>query len=292
MRVRVMDTADLGRVMGEEWVDPSRRPYVDGDRAMVPVRDGYAADTTIPKRASPDIRGYQMLGDVAVVRGRPPTPEEIAAIVRRREPRGIVHIPAVGGVCREPQARLVWGSAGEVCHREEGYVYHLDPMAVMFSQANREEKCRLAHLVRRSPREERIADMFAGIGYFTIPLAGAGARVHAMEINPVAYRYLVRNLAENGLGSRVRTVPGDCRDHLDGIYDRVVMGHFHAVDMLPAVFSHVEAGSVVHVHSIGDESSRIRESAMDAGLGAAVTVRRVKKYAPGRWHMVQDMVIS
>jgi len=292
MRVRVMDTVDLRHLAGEEWVDPSRRPYVEGDRALVPVRDGYPADTTIPDRASPDLRGYHMLGDVAVVRGRPPTAGEIAAIIRRRSPRGIIHVPAIEGVCRTPRARLVWGTGGEVVHREAGYTYLLDPAEVMFSPGNREEKVRLARLVRRSEREERVLDMFAGIGYFTIPLAGAGAMVHAVEINPAAYRFLLRNIAINGLEARVRPVLGDCREHLEGLYDRVVMGHFDAVEMLPAVFPHVEPGSVIHVHSIGDSAARIRESVTEAGLNAAVTMRRVKKYAPGRWHIVQDVVIS
>ena len=52
---------------------------------------------------------------------------------------------------------------------------------------------RMARLVHDSPDTERVADMFAGIGYFTIPLAGSGASVHAMEINPVAFGFLHRN---------------------------------------------------------------------------------------------------
>jgi len=78
---------------------------------------------------------------------------------------------------------VVYGSAGEVRHREQGCTFILDPTRVMFAQGNRVEKARIAALVRPG---ERIADMFAGIGYFTIPAARSGARIHAMEINPVA----------------------------------------------------------------------------------------------------------
>ncbi|MDD4137480.1 MAG: SAM-dependent methyltransferase, partial [Methanoregula sp.] len=89
-----------------------------------------------------------------------------------------------------PRTELLWGTAGEVRHRESGYTYILDPQNVMFSMGNRNEKTRIARLIRAGSGNERVADMFAGIGYFTIPMAGAGARVHAMEINPVAFGYL------------------------------------------------------------------------------------------------------
>ena len=40
--------------------------------------------------------------------------------------------------------------------------------------------------------------MFAGFGYFSIPLAGAGAEVHAMEINPFPFEFLKRTIRETG----------------------------------------------------------------------------------------------
>ena len=99
----------------------------------------------------------------------------------------------------------MWGHVGEVCHREGGYSYSLDPRKVMFAQGNRGEKVRMARLVREGHAGARVADMFAGIGYFTIPMAGSGAQVHAMEINPVAFAYLEQNIAKNGL-----TGQGEC----------------------------------------------------------------------------------
>jgi tRNA wybutosine-synthesizing protein 2 len=51
-------------------------------------------------------------------------------------------------------------------------------------------------------------------------------------------------------------------------------------------------GSVLHVHSIGDAGETIRERVDEAGFSAAVTSRRVKKYGPHAWHMVQDVTIS
>jgi tRNA wybutosine-synthesizing protein 2 len=162
----------------------------------------------------------------------------------------------------------------------------------MFAQGNRSEKMRIAQMVRNSTPVERVADMFAGIGYFTIPVAGSGAHVHAMELNPVAFGYLNRNIVENGLSDRVETSPGDCRDLLTGIYDRIVMGHFDAISMLPSALLHVHEGSIIHLHSIGIVENAIKDLADKAGFSATIHVHKVKKYRPHTWHMVQDVIIS
>lgn len=70
------------------------------------------------------------------------------------------------------------------------------------------------------------------------------------------------------------------------------MGHFEAPSMLAAALAHVRSGSVLHVHCIGDQTAAIREQAGEAGFAAAITSRRVKKYGPHAWHMVQDVTVS
>jgi tRNA wybutosine-synthesizing protein 2 len=162
----------------------------------------------------------------------------------------------------------------------------------MFSMGNREEKTRIARLIQNRPGPERIADMFAGIGYFSIPLAGKGATVHAMEINPVAYGYLVRSIRANGLSGRITPSCGDCRHLLTGTYDRIVMGHFDAVSMLPDALQHASTGTTVHVHSIGPVDDQIRAYVESAGFSASIHVHKVKKYRPHAWHMVQDVILA
>ncbi|NMA88404.1 MAG: SAM-dependent methyltransferase, partial [Methanoculleus bourgensis] len=137
-----------------------------------------------------------------------------------------------------------------------------------------------------------VADMFAGIGYFAIPAASSGGRVHAMEINPTAFEYLQRNIIENHVADCVRAEVGDCRALLSGVYDRFLMGHFDAPSMLADALAHVRSGSVLHVHSIGDAEPTIGEAVAEAGFLATVTSCRVKKYGPHAWHMVQDVTIS
>jgi tRNA wybutosine-synthesizing protein 2 len=134
--------------------------------------------------------------------------------------------------------------------------------------------------------------MFAGIGYFTLPAAKAGAQVHAMEINPAAFSYLCRNSCANRLDDRIVPECGDCRSLLCGEYDRIIMGHFDAAGMISAALDHARTGTVIHLHSIGNTPDSLREKIEDSGFRASIISRRVKKYSPGVWHMVQDVTLS
>lgn len=58
------------------------------------------------------------------------------------------------------------GDDGWVTHQENGIVYSFDATKCMFSSGNLSEKRRMAHL---DCRDEIVVDLFAGIGYFTLP---------------------------------------------------------------------------------------------------------------------------
>jgi tRNA wybutosine-synthesizing protein 2 len=289
MRVRAVPKDKLREIGNEDWVDHTRRPYTEGTTAWVPVRDEETCECEIPPRVRYQGKGYFMIGDIAVMHGKKPRREEVDEIVRFRRPRGVLWIESLHDLTRTPKTQILWGDAGEVEHHENGYTYFLDPGKVMFAQGNRSEKMRIAQLVRRG---ERVADMFAGIGYFTLPMAGSGACVHAMEINPVAFEYLNRNICKNGLSGQITSSLGDCRDLLAGTYDRIMMGHFEAISILPSALLHVRERSIIHLHSIGTIEDQIIEQVESAGFSASIHVHKVKKYRPHAWHVVQDVTIS
>jgi tRNA wybutosine-synthesizing protein 2 len=292
MRVRAVPKEKIRSIQEEDWIDRSRSPYAEGETLWVPVKDDAAFDRVIPKRARYKGRGFFMIGEIAVIHGEKPTHSEVEEMVQFRQPQGLLWIESLNDVTRTPSTEVLWGDVGEVRHRENGYTFILDPRRVMFSQGNRVEKMRLATLVRDSDCEERIADMFAGIGYFTIPIAGSGGHVHAMEINPVAFDYLKQNVLVNGLSDHVLTSLGDCKDLLSGIYERIIMGHFNAILFLPVALEYVETGSTIHVHSIGSVENQIREMCESAGFSPTIIVHKVKKYRPHDWHVVQDVTLA
>lgn len=301
MRARKILLESLGAAMDDQWVDRTRRPYVSGDIAYVPVKDGYQADTELKERKPYSGRGYQMIGDIAVFHGKRPSAEELNAVIRWKKPRAALHISDYKGIMRLPGAEVLYGKSCDVVHREEGCTFILDPARVMFAQGNREEKKKMARIVSESEAGGRVADMFAGIGYFTIPMAGSGALVHAMEINPVSFGYLEENIKLNEVGSNVSADLGDCRDLLKGEYERAVMGHFCAHEMLKDILPHMKRGGCIHVHATGcpdtDSAGRnnkmIIDTAQEYGFSVkSINTRKVKKYSPGRWHMVQDVMLK
>jgi tRNA wybutosine-synthesizing protein 2 len=284
MKARRIPPDLLPTLKNEDWVETSRGSYVRDGMAYVPVKEGYPYDMILPRRRAYTGRGFSMLGSIAVLQGEEPADEEIREVERWRKPTGIIWIRSCNGVLRIPDVQVVSGTVSEVCHREMGMVFWLDPAQVMFSKGNRQEKARMMHVIRKG---ERVADMFAGIGYFSLPAARAGACVHAMELNPVAYRYLCRNVEENRVQNRVVAEWGDSRDLLFGWYDRILMGHFDAPDMIDAAFGHLLPEGTIHLHTVGSGFPQVPEEYRDCLFSK--DVRRVKKVAPHMWHYVMDL---
>ena len=75
----------------------------------------------------------------------------------------------IEGRFREPEnIEFITGEDNpEVTHREHGVIYKFDITKVMYSKGNINERKYLAQLVKNG---EVIVDMFAGIGYFSLPI--------------------------------------------------------------------------------------------------------------------------
>ncbi len=287
--IRDMPREEQLSVRDRDGADRGRKPYVAGATAGVQVCEGVIAPGTMRPRRRYSGRGYHMIGSIAVVRGERPARGEVMQIVDCQHPTGVLWVSSHSGICRIPTTEVLYGSTGDVIHREFGISFCIDPSKVMFSQGNRTEKMRVAALTREG---ERVADLYAGIGYFTLPVARAGGIVHAMEINPVAFGYLQKNIVLNQLSDRIEARCGDCRDLLSGVYDRVIMGHFDSANALHQALSHVHPGSVLHVHSSGHQPSDITGQLKAAGFEAGISARKVKKTGPHCWHFVQDVTLA
>ena len=286
MRIRKISKLSLPNRASETWVDTTRRVYCEGESAFVPVKEGYPFDGEIPDRTPYEGPGYQRMGDTLLLHGDAPTADQLAALIAWEHPACVLHAATHEGVMRTPKAVVLYGQPHDVTFREAGITYTLDPSKVMFSQGNRGEKLRLRSLVRPG---ERIADMFAGIGYFTLSAALAGGDVHAMEINPVSFAYLQKNIEANSVSARITPELGDCREKLTGIYDRILMGHFEAPAFLENALNHAEPGTVLHVHGVGDRKYEISETIEGAGFTYVISEHKVKKYAGRLWHSVWDV---
>lgn len=203
----------------------------------------------------------------------------------------------IAGRHREPSVEVVAGEGDtETVHTEHGTEYALDLSRVMFSPGNQAERARMGDVVEG---DEHVFDMFAGIGYFTLPMARAGADVTAVEINPEAYRFLAENAVLNGVHSRVNAVLGDCRD-VETTADRVVMGYYDAHEYLDAALSALVPGGTLHLHE-ATPASRFPERPIERLETAASAANRevdvlesrvVKSHSEGVVHGVVDARIE
>ncbi|HJK79222.1 MAG TPA: SAM-dependent methyltransferase [Methanocorpusculum sp.] len=286
MKVRRIPKNQLPECRSEPWVDQTRRPYCCGEDTYLPVRAGFSYDLDLPERQPYTGPGYQRLGDTLLLHGDAPAADALTTLIDWEHPACILHLNHHDGVMRLPDVTVLFGTPHDVTFRETGITYTLNPAKVMFSQGNRLEKQRIRNLIRPG---EQVADMFAGIGYFTLSAAVAGAVVHAMEINPDSCGYLRRNAEANGVADTVTIDCGDCRTHLAGPYDRILMGHFDAPDFLSAALAHAKSGTVLHVHGLGDRTGDLTDTLQGAGFRYSLSEHKVKKYASRTWHCVWDI---
>ena len=286
MNVRLFHKSEIARRQKEDWVDTTRRVFVEGDTAYIPVKEGLPFDEVLEERKPYKGRGYQKMGDTIIIHGDAPTKSELEEIQAFEHPSCILHSVGQNGVMRIPEIRVLFGTPHEVTFREAGISYTLNPAKVMFSQGNRGEKLRIRTLVKPG---EKIADMFAGIGYFTLSAGLAGGQVHAVEINPESYVFLQKNIEANYLGRNITAECGDCREKLRGTYDRILMGHFDAPEFLNHALAHADVGTTLHVHGVGDRQSEIENTVSSAGFRYTISEYKVKKYASRTWHCVWDV---
>ncbi|KAM6057039.1 tRNA wybutosine-synthesizing protein 2 homolog isoform 1-T2 [Theristicus caerulescens] len=129
--------------------------------------------------------------------------------------------------------------------------YTFDVTKCMFSPGNITEKLRVASLPCSG---EVLVDLYAGIGYFTLPylVHAAAAFAHACEWNGHAVEALRRNLVLNGVQDRCRVHHGDSRQlELWDVADRVNLGLIPSSEEGWPVACRVlkkGTGGVLHIH--------------------------------------------
>ncbi|MBV8648732.1 23S rRNA (uracil(1939)-C(5))-methyltransferase RlmD [Paludibacterium sp.] len=102
---------------------------------------------------------------------------------------------------------------------------------------------------------ERIADMFCGIGNFTLPIARSGAQVHGMEGSEALVRRARENAAHNGLQDRVSYEMANLFDVTDesfaalGKFDKMLIDppRDGAVQLVKALYDDTAPQRLVYV---------------------------------------------
>jgi tRNA wybutosine-synthesizing protein 2 len=200
----------------------------------------------------------------------------------------------IKGQYREPVMELLLGHDTETLHVENQVRFCLDAAKLMFSSGNVDERIRMA---KAGAPGEVVVDMFAGIGYFSVPMAvhSKPARIISHELNPVAFEYLFKNIELNDVRKVVEPVLGNCLDAEENVADRVVMGYVGTThEYLPKAMRILRGKGFIHYHETCPERlmlerplERVRKAAEEAGKKAEIlNTRIVKSYSPGVNHVV------
>ena len=241
-----------------------------------------------------------MLGDVVVLRLSEPAREYGAAIgtafAEILDARTVVEdLSGIHGVLRTPEVRILWGRGMEVVHTEGGVRYQFDVAKIMFSSGNLPERTSIPSKIADGAV---VVDLFAGIGYFTLPIAvhARPGRVYACELNPVAFHYLAENVRLNR-AANVVPLFGDCRTTAPrGVADVVLMGHFTASEYLDVAFDALRGAGLLIYHELCPREQFPEVPIAHVTQGArrpwydieSIQSRILKSYAPGIVHAVLE----
>lgn len=216
--------------------------------------------------------------------------------------------PIANTLTRDAQIEMLLGESW-VEFKQHDVKFGFDAGKVMFSSGNITERKRMADL---DVKDEVILDVFAGIGYYTLPIAkhGQPKKIHAFEINPSSIEGLSWGINANDVASIVEIHEGDNRLHLprfEHIADRCILG------LLPSSASVWElcfdslkpSGGVLHIHMnveeehIGSwaEETRLYFEQLAHAKNQDSNVQighieKVKWYAPRIRHVVLDLHID
>ncbi|HJL59224.1 MAG TPA: methyltransferase [Candidatus Thalassarchaeaceae archaeon] len=216
----------------------------------------------------------------------------------------------ITGPERRPNTELLLGESSWVTHREHGINYSFDVTKSMFSAGNLPERGRIGDL---DCSEETILDLYAGIGYYTLPLlARAGAaHVHACEWSEDAVHALKHNLEANNVAerctvhagdNRVAVVDGGSAAEVVGSCDRVMLGLLPSSEKgWPLALAALKPeGGWLHLHgnAPGGEEEIWADSVLqqlaeiDERQVVLENLVKVKWYAPRIRHCVLDIKIG
>jgi len=257
-------------------------------------------------------KSMDIIGDIAIIEIPPelePYKNDLGCAILQAH-KGIRTVlakaSAITGTYRLREFTFIAGEPKtETIHKEHGCKYYIDLAKVYFSPRLSYEHSRVASLVKEN---EKVVDMFAGVGPFSILIAKTheNVRVYAIDINPSAFELLKKNIRLNRVENKVHPILGDAKqvvkDRLKGIADRVIMNlPEKAIEFLDAACETLKPeGGTIHFYTFAKASDsienlkiRLQEEVEKAGrkVKKFLFSRSVRETAPYEWQIVLDVEV-
>jgi tRNA (guanine37-N1)-methyltransferase len=184
-------------------------------------------------------------------------------------------------------------------HKESACFFAVDVAKCYFSPRLSYERSRIATIVKAG---EKIVNMFAGVGCFSIIIAKSvpETKVFSIDVNPTAVQYMVENIRVNRVYGRVFPLLGDSKEiihaKLQGVADRVLMPlPEKALEYLPyAVSALKKHGGWIHYYdfqrAVGKENpvdgtkQKVAERLDSLGVGYVFATSRVVRSTGPNWY--------
>ncbi|MFH1257817.1 MAG: class I SAM-dependent methyltransferase family protein [Candidatus Micrarchaeota archaeon] len=256
------------------------------------------------------VSSFDVMGNIAIVEIPPEfegKEKRIAELLMRTHPNVKTvakKTSAVKGKYRVKSLEVIAGKKTLVTeYRENNCRFRLDLGKVYFSPRLSFERNRIARKVRKG---ERVLALFAGAGFYPIIIEKIqpGANCIAIELNPIAEKYMEENIRLNKMEGKIKSIRGDVNRILTSASfkrwaTRAIMPLPHsAYEFLPATITACMKGAVVHFYYIPknrvpdafiEAEGKIREACVKSKRKYKVIFKRsVKTYAPGIDEVVVD----
>ncbi len=258
-------------------------------------------------------RGFQTIGRVIIIKLNPLLLEKKILIAKKymellpSTKSVYLNTGKIKGKYRTPEnvVFLVGEDNPIVEHKEHGVIYRFDFTKIMFSMGNLNERKFLSTLVKEN---EVIVDMFAGIGYFSLPIARHSKPkiIYSIELNLESFKYLTENIKINHLDNIIIPINGDSKSEViklskSGVRaDRVIMGVFPAPkDFIKEALTLIkESGTTFHYEGVATKENYLslfiefKEIAETSNYKCKLLSKRfVKSYGPHLYHVVVDILV-
>ena len=239
---------------------------------------------------------YKKIGNILIL-DKNYSYDNLGSLAYKHNVKTIMKIDHIEGIKRKPVYQVLWGENTQTINKENGCLFKLDLAKVMWSKGNVAERLRVAREVLDG---ERVIDMFAGIGYFSIPIAvhSNASEVISIEINPDSYEFLCENIKLNKVDN-ITPILGDCLNETPKyMADRIIMGYVKTTHhFLKTAINSLNKGGVIHYHETVPEKlintrplQRIISNASNRDV-ELLKINKIKKFSPGVLHVVVDVRI-
>lgn len=244
---------------------------------------------------------YDIVGDIVIL---PPLPRELVEHYRciigqalkliHPRIRAIYVRSKTVGEYRVRPLELIWGEHVEhTIYKEHGVRFYVIPERVYINPSLSIEHLRLTELVGNS---ERVLDMFAGIGGFTLNIAvRRKTSIVAVDINPWAILCLLNSIRLNRKSIQSNILVFNTDSHMlplflrDHVFNHIIMNlPLYSLEFLNEAFKLVKKNGFIHIYIVGrskDEVYRIFSKRIDSlEYGCRdYEVVKVLEYAPYKY---------